>query len=215
MEPTITFLFNHNGADIPSGFNGTNDPNSGSWMEMSPSYSTLVWTGGGIIGSLPDLSVSGTRDACIKPSVTSFVIPQCFVEQGNTMYLTTCGRNTNRYCMGVFVYGTASSDLYAEMWDDSSLSTTNLEILSGTPNNSYNSMINAIRTTQSEPPWHPGWSGADTAAAFLRGTEHRVPLANASSVTNQMLYFNIFVELPTDCSTWHVTPVLACRYLYT
>ena len=155
---------------------------------------------------------SGTRDATIKPSVTSYKIPQAYVEK-DQMYITQAGYNTNRYVFAVHCYGTATSDIYLEAWDSSDLSTTNIELLTGTTNNSFNSCINAIRTTLVEPPFP--WSGASTGAAFLRGTEHRVPLANTSSVTNQSLYWNIFVELPTDISTFHVTPVLACRYLYT
>jgi hypothetical protein len=146
--------------------------------------------------------------------VTSFVIPQTFVEQ-EQMYITPAGYNTNRYVFGVRVNGTATSDIYLEAWDDNSFSTTDLEILTGTPNSDNNSFVNAIRTTTVEPPWEPGWDGNSAGAAFLRGTEHRIGLSNSSAVTDTSLYNNIYIRLETDCSTFHVMPVLAFRYLYT
>jgi hypothetical protein len=131
------------------------------------------------------------------------------------MYITQAGYNTNRYVFGVRVNGTATSDIYLDAWDDNSFSTTDLEILAGTPESDNNSFVNAIRTTAVEPPWEPGWTGNSAAAAFLRGTSNRIGLANASSVTDTTLYYNIYIRLETDCSTFHVMPVLAFRYLYT
>jgi hypothetical protein len=157
---------------------------------------------------------SGTRDATIRPSVTSYVIPQTFVEQ-DQMYITLAGHNTNRYVFGIYCDGTATSDIYLEAWDDNSFSTTNIELLTGTTNSSNNSFVNAIRTTASEPPWGPGWSGTDSEATYLRGDTNRIGLANASSVTDQAVYYNIYIRLQTDCSTFHAEPVLGIRYLYT
>jgi len=125
------------------------------------------------------------------------------------------GNTPNRYPLAVYVNGTCTSDIYLEAWDSNSFSTTDLEILTGTSNSGNNSLINAIRTTAVEPPWGPGWSGSDTGAAYLRGVEHRVGLNNASTVSNKAVYYNIYVRLQTDCSTFHVMPVLALRYLYT
>jgi hypothetical protein len=213
MEPVLTFLFNHTGTDTPSNFNGTNDPETNGWKTINPSTDKIVITGGGILGTLSvPTCASGVRDATIRPSITSYVIPQTYVEK-DQMYITYAGKNTKRYVFGVYVHGTITSDLYLEAHDDSSFSTTNLEILTGTTNNSFNSCINAIRTTYSEPPWP--WSGSDTGAAYLRGTEHRVALNNASTVVNKAVYYNIYIELPTDISTFHAMPVLGLRYLYT
>jgi hypothetical protein len=117
--------------------------------------------------------------------------------------------------MCVYVNGTATSDVYLEAWDDSTLSTTALSVLQGSANSSNESYVNAIRTTGAAPPWGPGWSGSDVGAAYLRGTSDRVALANTSTVTDQALYYNIYIRLETDSSTFHNTPVLACRYLYT
>lgn len=215
-EPTITFGFRHsNATDVAWPFNGTNDPEQSGWKEMTPATDTIVFTGGGILGTLATPTVaSGTRDATIKPSVSSYVIPQTYVEI-DQMYITYAGYNTNRYTFSAYVYGTASSDLYLEAWDDNSFSTTDIELLQGTTNNGNNSCVNAIRTTAASPPWP--WDGSDVAAAYLRGsgTAYRVALANASSVTDQAVYWNIYIELPTDISTFHVTPCLAIRYLYT
>jgi len=213
MEPTLTFGFNHVGSDVPWTFNGTNDPETGGWKTIAPAVDLICFTGGGILGllSVPTCA-SGTRDATIRPSISAYVIPQTYVEK-DQMYITYAGKNTKRYVFSVYVHGTITSDLYLEAFDDNSFSTTDLEILTGTANSSNNSFINAIRTTYSEPPWP--WSGGDTGAAYLRGTEHRVALNNASTVVNKAVYYNVYVELPTDASTFHVMPVLALRYLYT
>jgi hypothetical protein len=125
------------------------------------------------------------------------------------------GHNANRYTMGVYVDGTMSSDLYLEAWDDNSFSTTVLPILQGSANSSNESYINAIRTTSSAPPWAPGWDGSDTGAAYLKGTDDRVALKNASSITDEAVYYNIYIRLETDSSTFHNTPALAFRYTYT
>jgi len=212
-EPIISFGFNHNGLD--EAWPGINPTEAGSWKLIEPATDLMVFTGGGILGTLSTpTAVSGTRDATIRPSVSSYVIPQTYIEK-DQMYITSAGYNTNRYVFGVRVNGTATSDIYLEAWDDNSFSTTDLEILTGTTESDNNSFVNAIRTTAVEPPWAPGWDGNTAGAAFLRGTEHRVGLSNSSSVTDTTLYYNIYIRLETDCSTFHVMPVLAFRYLYT
>lgn len=215
-EPEIVFAFNHAGSDIPWSYQGlqSEETNKDGYRAISPATDLLVWTGGGILGQLPTpTTTSGSRDATIRPSVSPFVIPQLFVEQDIMYHAALVGYNTNRYTMAVRITGTATSDLYLEAWDDNSLSTTNLEILTGTPNSGNNSFINAIRTTSTSPP--SDWNGNSSGAAYLRGTEHRVALNNTATITDSTVYYNIFVELPTDVSTWHVQPILAFRYLYT
>jgi len=215
-EPVLTFGYNHTGTDIPWTYMGTGDPEVGGWKTIDPSTSLLVFTGGGIEGLLSTPTVaSGTRDATIRPSVTSYPIPQLYVEDDQMYICNMVGYNTNRYAMGVRVDGTATSDVYIEAHDDASFSTTNLEILTGTTESSNNSFINAIRTTNVEPPWAPGWNGASDGAAYLSGSTNRVRLSNTSTVTDTTLYYNIYIRLETDCSTFHVTPVLCIRYLYT
>jgi len=213
-EPTITFSFNHSGTDGPWGYTGSGPTNIDGYRAIDPNTDILIFTGGGILGSLPiPTTTSGSRDATIRPSVSSFVIPQLFVEQDIMYHASLAGYNTNRYTMAVRVDGTTTSDLYLESFDDSSLSTTDLEILTGTANSGNNSFINAIRTTSVEPPWP--WSGASSGAAYLRGTDHRVALNNTATITDSTVYYNIYIRLETDCSTFHVQPVLAFRYLYT
>lgn len=217
-EPTVIFAFNHDGIDTPWGYAGSvgEDPNKNGWVQISPATDLVVFTGGGILGSLPTPTcASGTRDATIRPSVSSYVIPQTYVEKDYMYHAPLCGYNANRYAMGVYIKGHMTSDLYLEAWDDNSFSTTSLEILTGTANSSYDSYINAIRTTLVEPVWHPGWNGADTGAAFLRGVTNRIGLNNTSTITDSTVYYNIYVRLETDCSTFHVFPVLGFRYLYT
>lgn len=218
-EPELIFGFAHTTAgDTPWGFTGGNeeDPNKNGWQDITPATDMVVFTGGGILGSLPTPTcASGTRDATIRPSVTSYVIPQTFIEKDMMYHACNTGHNTNRYAMGVYIKGHMTSDLYLEAWDDNSFSTTDLEMLTGTANSGGNSFINAIRTTSSEPPWNPGWSGSDTAAAYLRGSSSRIGLNNTSTITDSTVYYNIYVRLETDCSTFHAFPVLGFRYLYT
>jgi hypothetical protein len=214
-EPTISFLYNSSGSDAAYTGTGAGDAN---FDVININSATLVFTGGGIDDSVltTPTCASGTRSATIRPSVSSYVIPETYVEQGSLMYHCPLpGYNANRYCMVVYVNGTATSDVYLEAWDDNSFSTTVLPVLQGSVNSSNESYINAIRTTSSAPPWAPGWDGNDSGAAFLRGTADRVPLANASSVTDQALYYNIYIRIETDASTFHNQPVLAFRYLYT
>jgi len=213
-EPILTFLYNHGSSD--TSYSGTGEEVD-DWKIMNPSTDTVVFTGGGILGLLPTPTcASGTRDATIRPSVTSYVIPQTYIEDGTTMYnVPLVGNTPNRYPLAVYVNGTCTSDIYLEAWDDFSFSTTVLQILTGTSNSGNNSLINAIRTTAVEPPWHPGWSGSDTGAAYLRGVEDRIGLNNTSIITDSTVFYNIYVRLETDCSTFHVLPCLSLRYLYT
>lgn len=213
-EPTLTFAFNHAGSDIPWSYTGAGNTNVDGYRAIEPTTDLLVWTGGGILGSLPTpTTTSGSRDATIRPSTSSYVIPQVFVEQNIMYHAALVGYNINRYTMAVRVDGTATSDLYLEAWDDNSMSSTDLEILTGTANSGDSSLINAIRTTSVEPPWP--WNGASSGAAYLRGTDHRVALNNTSTITDSTVYYNVYIRLETDCSTFHVQPVLAFRYLYT
>jgi len=218
-EPTLTFGFSHdNVGDTIWGFEGGNeeDPNKNGWKEITPSTDVVVFTGGGILGTLSTpTAVSGTRDATIRPSVASYVIPQTYIEKEQMYIAQYVGHNVNRYAMGVYIKGYMTSNLWLEAWDDNSFSTTNLEVLTGTANSGGNSFINAIRTTYTEPPWAPYWDGNSDGAAFLSGTEHRVGLDITPTITDSTVYYNIYVRLQTDCSTFHVLPVLAFRYLYT
>jgi len=217
-EPILTFGFSHDSVgDTPWGFlGGSNNPNTNGWMEINTATDLVVFTGGGIEGSLPvPTTTSGARDATIRPSTASYVIPQTYVEKDQMYIAQHVGYNANRYAMGVYIEGHITSDLYLEAWDDHSFSTTDLEILAGTPNSSNQSFVNAIRTTDTEPPWSPGWNGGDVGAAYLRGTANRVRLGNKVTLTNETVYYNIYIRLETDCSTFHATPVLGFRYLYT
>lgn len=224
MEPTLTFGFNNSGSDTPWSFDGSNNPEDGGWLTISPSTDRIIFTGGGIddgdlanggVNALGNFTIaSGIRSSTIRPSVTSYVIPYTYIENSEMHYARYCGHNTNRYAMSVRVQGTATSDLYMEAWDDNTFSTTALEVLSGTTNSNNNSFINAIRTTSVEPPWAPGWDGASVGAAYLRGSVYRVALNNSSSITDSTVYYNMYVRLPTDCSTFIATPVISFRYLY-
>lgn len=213
--PTITFLFNSTFSD--TAYVGIGAPNA-TYSGININSDKLIFTGGGIQDDLltTPTCASGTRSATIRPSSVSYVIPETYVENSTQMtHIPLVGYNANRYCMCVYVSGTATSDVYLEAWDDNTLSTTVLPVLAGSANSSNESYVNAIRTTDSAPPWGPGWDGNSAGAAFLRGTTDRVGLSNTSTVTDKALYFNIYIRLETDSSTFHNQPVLAMRYLYT
>jgi len=214
--PTIYFLYNSTSNDIA--YVGSGAPNA-TYSGINISSDKLIFTGGGIsddVLTIPTCA-SGTRSATIRPSGSSYVIPETYVEDFTLMtHIPLVGHNANRYCMCVYVNGTATSDVYCEAWDDSTLSTTNLPVLQGSANSSNMSYVNAIRTTDQDTPIYP-WNGGSGSygAAYLRGTTYRTPLAGTSTVTDQALYFNIYIRLETDSSTFHNVPVLAFRYLYT
>lgn len=217
-EPLLKFVYNTSASDSPYTFFGPN-PN---WNEIDAGVDTVIFTGGGIDDAGLNMGAAtlsaGTRSPTIRPAVTSYVIPYLYVESGATMYyVPMAGHNTNRYVFGVSISGTIEGDLYLEAWDDNSFSTYDLPVLSGTSNSSYESYVNAIRTTNQSPPWGPGWDGNDTGAAFLRGQSDRVGLGTppVSSLTNEVVFYNIYIRLETDAPTFHNTPVFAFRYLYT
>lgn len=216
-EPTLKFIYNISNSDVPFNKYADPDPN---YRFLTPGSDLIVFTGGGIDdvdkGMGADTLAFGTRSATIRPATSSYVIPYTYVESGTTMYyVKKAGHNTNRYAFGVVISGTMNSDLYLEAWDDATFSTTNLPILVGTPNSGNNSYVNAIRTTHASPPWGPGWNGSSTGAAYLRGVTNRIGLNNSSTIVDSEVYFNIYIRLETDCSTFHNTPILGFRYLYT
>jgi hypothetical protein len=211
--PTVTFLYNSSGTDTPYTGAGAADAN---FDIININNDKLIFTGGGIDDSIltTPTCASGTRSPTIRPSVSSYVIPETYVENTTLMYHCPLpGQNANRYCMCVNVSGTASSIMYLEAWDDSTLSTTSLPVLQGSAASGNESYVNAIRTTGGAPD--PVWTGSYTGGAYLRGENDRVALDTTSPIINKPLYFNIYIRLETDSSTFHNTPVLACRYLYT
>lgn len=225
MLPTIYFLYNTGTTDTPYPYEYVEPGTStGDWVSIAGTELvnyTMVFTGGGIENLCPvPTCASGTRDATIKPTLQSYVIPQTYIEDSTTMYnVPMAGFGGTlyapfRYVFGLHVDGETTSDIFLESYDDFSFSTTNLEVLQGTSNSGGNSFINAIRTTDASPPWHPQWSGSDSAGAYLRGTDGRLRLKNSSSIANEAVFFNIYIRLETDCSVFINKPALSFRYLY-
>lgn len=215
-EPTLSFIYNHGSNDAAYGGAGAEH---GDWKVINTVTDKIIFTGGGIDDTIltTPTCASGVRSPTIRPAVTSYVIPKTYVQTATAsgMYVVPLvGHNANQYCMGVYVNGEVSSDIYCEAWDDNTFSTTNLEVLQGSANNGNMSCVNAIRTTVDPPPWAPGWNGGSAGAAYLRGTDHRIALNNASPVTGAV-YYNVYVRLETDTPTFHNIPILGFRYLYT
>jgi hypothetical protein len=221
--PTLSFIYN-TGAD--TAYSGTGAA-WGDWkiIDVTGVPDEKIFTGGGIQGTLPTpTTTAGSRDATVRPSSGTYVVPQIYIEDnsGGIMYhvpLASGNPNTNRYVFGVYVDGTITSDLYLEYWDDDTFTTTDLPVISGSVSYPY-SMINAIRTTHAAPPgsWNGGTAIHDgksfASAAYLKGFNNKLRLMGEDSVANEPVYFNMYVRIPYDCPLFHNTPVEAYRYLY-
>lgn len=213
MIPTITFLYNLSGVDTP--YIGTGSPDS-NFGVIDINNNRIIFSGGGIQDDLltTPTCASGTRSPTIRPSSGSYIIPETYIETATLMYHCPLpGQNANRYCMAVCVSGTASSIIYLECWDDATLSTTNLPVLQGSVASSNESYVNAITTTNGAPA--PDWTGSSVNAAYLRGTSDRIALDTSSPITDKTLYYSIYIKLYDDSPTFHNTPIIAVRYLYT
>jgi len=221
-EPFLKFVYNHSDTDTAYDFYTGN----ANWRTITPGVDSVIFTGGGIDDFLEGVSnlafdtlASGTRSPTIRPAVTSFPIPYTFVESGSLMYrVPLAGHSPYRYVFGVSVSGTIEGNCYLEAWDDFSFSTAALPVLSGTSNSSNESYVNAVRTTDQSPPWSPGWNGGtDSSTAYLRGDSDRLGLGGppVTDIQDEMLFFNIYIRLETDSPTFHNTPIIGFRYLYT
>lgn len=211
--PTLSFIYNTGADTVYSGTGGAD----ADWRVIDVINDQKIYTGGGILGTLSvPTEAAGTRDATVRPAFGTYVVPQVYIEDDseNLMYHvpTASGNpNTNRYVFGVYVDGTTTSDIYLEYWDDNTFTTTDLPVLSGTSSYPY-SMVNAIRTTGGAPP--ASWNGGSTGAAYLSGFSGKLALKDASSVSNEPLFFNIYIRIPHDAALFHNTPIEAYRYLY-
>lgn len=206
-QPSITLHYNNTSSDIPY------DPtSSGVYIPVVSTVSgttysgTIVFTGGGI-DEVREGDPIGTRSATVRPESGSLVVPTTFVEQEVMHQVPLAGIHNHRYVFAVQVDGSTTSDVYLEAWDDLTHTTTDLPVLAGTASNSNESMVHAISTTGS----YPGdfWVGTR-----IRGYGSRIGLYGSTSMTDVILYFNIYVEIPFDSPTFINTPILSLRYLY-
>lgn len=215
-EPILSFIYNYSETD--SAYTGTGGP-YGDWKEIRTTdpMDVKVYTGGGIHQSLEvPTAAYGRREATIKPAVGTYPVPQIYIESeyNNIMYhvpLASGQPNSSRYVFGVYVEGEITSDLYLEMWDDDSFSTTNIPTLSGSVNYPH-SVFNAIRTTNDLPL--SNWTGDSTDATYLAGYNNRLGLKGSDSIQDEALYFSIYAAIPYDMDFTHDTPIEGYRYLY-
>lgn len=215
-EPILSFIYNHSEIDSPYGGTGAA---YGDWKVINTNTPSdiKVYTGGGIHQSLEvPTAVYGRREATIKPATGIYPVPQIYIEstQDNIMYhvpLASGQPNSNRYVFGVYIEGEMTSDLYLEMWDDDTFSTTNIPTLSGSINYPH-SIFNAIKTTNSPPV--SNWSGSSADASYLAGYTNRLGLKGSDSISNETLYFSIYAVIPWDLEFTHDTPIEGYRYLY-
>lgn len=220
-EPILTFLYNYSEIDAP--YTGSGGP-VGDWKEIQLatgsgiSADTKVYTGGGINQALPTPTATyGSREATLRPTIGVYPVPQIYIESASDviMYhvpLASGQPNTHRYVFGVYIDGLTESDLYLEMWDDVTFSTTEIPTLSGSSTYAH-SCFNAIRTTDSPPP--SMWDGSSADAVYLAGYENRLRLKGADSITNEAVYYSMYAAIPFDLEFTHDRPVEAYRYLYT
>jgi hypothetical protein len=215
-EPTLSFIYNY--SEIDAAYGGTGGP-YGDWkaVRTSDPADIKVYTGGGIHQSVETpTAVYGRREATIKPAVGTYPVPQIYIESeyDNIMYhvpLASGQPNTNRYVFGVYVDGEMTSDLYLEMWDDDTFSTTNIPTLSGSVAYPH-SVFNAIRTSDIAPL--SNWNGDSTNASYLAGYTNRLGLKGSDSIQNEALYFSMYAAIPYDLEFTHDTPIEGYRYLY-
>jgi len=206
-KPIITLLYNNTSNDVVY-----NPTTSGIYIPVNTSVSgttysgTIVFTGGGI-DVVEDGDPVGRRSATVKPESGSLIVPLTFVEQEVLHQVPLAGTHNYRYVFAVNVEGSTTSDIYLEAWDDITHTTTDLPVLVGTTANGGKSMVHAISTTSD----YPGdfWEGT-----AIRGYSDRVALAGYTSITDTILYFNIYIKIPFDCDTFINTPILSLRYLY-
>lgn len=220
-EPSLTFLYNYSESDTP--YTGTGGP-YGNWKAIQLatgsgiSADTKVYTGGGIHQSLATPTATyGSREATLRPVAGLYPVPQIYIESAHDMImyhvpLASGQPNINRYVFGVYIDGNTESDLYLEMWDDVTFSTTMLPTLSGSVSYPH-SCFSAIKTTDSAPP--SMWNGASIGAVYLAGYSNRLRLKGADSITNEAVYYSMYAAIPFDLAFTHDRPVEAYRYLYT
>lgn len=219
-EPILSFLYNTSETDLPYDGSGGN---YGNWQEIAVASTvsgvsdTKVYTGGGIHQCVETPTASfGRREATIRPSGGVIPIPQIYIEStnDNIMYhvpLASGQPNTNRYVFGVYIDGVMTSDLYLEMWDDNTFSTTTVPTLVGTLNFSH-SVFNAIRTTDVVPP--SDWNGGSANASYLQGYSERLGLMGSDSIQNEAVYYSMYAAIPWDLEFTHDQPIEGYRYLY-
>ena len=208
-QPTIKLLYNSTVNDVEYTFSAGGNSDGTFYPVISGTCNgTIVFTGGGIESMASGTYASGTRSATIRPESGSTVVPYTFIEYDDYMYkVPLAGCHNYRYVFAVYIGGSITSKLYLESWDDLTHTTTNLPVLSGTISNGNVSLIKAKTTTYD----YPGnlWTGTS-----LKGYESRIELSNISSVSDTVLYFNIYVEIPFDSETFVNMPILSLRYLY-
>jgi hypothetical protein len=211
-HPTIKLLYNSTANDVEYTWanGGESDANFDPVITISgiTCSGVIVFTGGGIEDMASGTYPSGVRSATIRPESGATVVPYTFVEYDDYMYrVPLAGCHNYRYIFAVYVGGTITSKLYLEAWDDMTHTTTTLPVLAGSASNSGISFIKAKTTTYD----YPGdfWTGT-----ALKGYGSRIELSNTSSVSDTVLYFNVFVEIPYDSVTFVNMPVLSLRYLY-
>jgi hypothetical protein len=208
-QPTIKLLYNSTANDVEYTFSAGGNSDGTFYPVISGTCNgAIVFTGGGIESMASGTYVSGTRSATIRPESGSTIVPYTFIEYDDYMYkVPLAGCHNYRYVFAVYIGGSITSKLYLEAWDDLTHTTTNLPVLLGTVSNGGVSLIKAKTTTYD----YPGdlWTGTS-----LRGYESRIELSNTSSVSDTTLYFNIYVEIPYDSSTFVNMPILSLRYLY-
>ena len=211
-HPTIKLLYNSTANDVLYTFSATGNSDGTFYPVIAVSGTAtgsgiIVFTGGGISDMSSGTYPVSTRSATIRPESGTTVVPYTFIEQDYMYKVPLAGCHNYKYVFAVYIGGSITSKLYLEAWDDLTHGTTILPVLSGTISNGNESFIKAKTTTYDEPG--DLWSGTS-----LKGYDQRLELSNTSSVSDTTLYFNVYIEIPYDSSTFVNMPVLSLRYLY-
>jgi hypothetical protein len=204
--PTITFYINSGTEEAPS------------WTEVTASMTFYFGGPGTTAGVLQPVTApaAGTKIAeelwgALTASYGSGV--QCATYDGTV--------NTNQNVIRIyFADNPTSTAPILTAWDTTAHSTTNYEMLAGTPGTSLSSWLKAIETTSGTPP--AGWctattkiAGASTCNALCGDTNYVQCVTSALANTAKL--FNLVSYVPSDASSGYTghTPQLTCKYTYT
>lgn len=226
--PTVNFFANITTNEyVPGSTQYTNactGAESSSWVAITLSNTTLVFTGSGVQSGDP----TGTRDPIIIPATGSVEAPKTFLDVNATtgggmkqvpLAGTTAGRQNGGGKNAVFcVYftGNTAGAPYLEYWDTDSLISTNYLCLGGgNPSNSYVRGAAPQGATGQIVAYTDTWSGIALAGG---GEANRLKLYNGPVTSQQgsgtALYYNLKVTIPYTAQPFNESPVCVLRYTY-
>jgi len=206
--PVITFLYNNSQNDVVNTGGAEGDSN---WKIFNSVNDRLSFLG----NETDDQDSNSSKSVFSIPESDSQEAPRQFVNnyaESKYSRIWLAGSNANqggggnyRYPLGFYIDGTTAQSPTLQVWDSTSHSSYNLEVLgSGLPGNS---MIRAISTTNGLPGNE--WAGTPLAGD---GGSNSITLTTGAVASPQMVYFNLRLLVPSTATPFAEEPVL-CLYL--